>query len=450
MARKRRSMPGDRPKQRKSYSAKRYTEKTLREDREYGFYWYAWLWHMLRPVLIFLCALIIVVGLVSTAWTKLYEEFLMPPEPNNPNTYAFEIQQGESLSSISKNLQKANLVRSSSIFKYVVQFTSTASDIRYGTYYLSPSMEISDIVHELTSNVTTTERTITIIPGWTVENVAEYLVDVGALENTDEFLSLCNQPEKFIDYCYPLREAYENGTLTGRKYALEGYLAPDTYRVFSTASAESIIQRLVSQTNTVVDGVYYSDTNSELSEDQAAMTNADGTITTVDEDGNEITVVPTPAPTTGTFKTTLSMDETLILASIIEREAGTTSDYAKVSAVFHNRLNSGMKLQSDPTIHYITGERRMALRSSDLQVDSPYNTYIVSGLPLGPICNPSPEAIYAALYPDESYVAEKYLYFCSKDPNTGELYFSKTLEEHNQAVAIYSPLWQAYDQERGI
>ena len=110
----------------------------------------------------------------------------------------------------------------------------------------------------------------------------------------------------------------------------------------------------------------------------------------------------------------------------------------------------GMKLQSDPTIHYVTGQRRMALRSSDLQVDSPYNTYIVSGLPLGPICNPSPEAIYAALYPDESYVAEKYLYFCSKDPNTGELYFSKTLEEHNQAVSIYSPLWQAYDQERGI
>ena len=121
-----------------------------------------------------------------------------------------------------------------------------------------------------------------------------------------------------------------------------------------------------------------------------------------------------------------------------------------MSAVFHNRLNSGMKLQSDPTIHYVTGQRRMALRSSDLQVDSPYNTYIVSGLPLGPICNPSPEAIYAALYPDESYVAEKYLYFCSKDPNTGELYFSKTLEEHNQAVSIYSPLWQAYDQERGI
>ena len=145
----------------------------------------------------------------------------------------------------------------------------------------------------------------------------------------------------------------------------------------------------------------------------------------------------------------MSMDDVLILASMIEKEAK-KADFAKVSAVFHNRLSSGMLLQSDPTIHYITGERRMSLRQSDLAVDSPYNTYQVKGLPAGPICNPSPEAINAALYPDESYVAEKYLYFCSKDPSTGELHFSRTLEEHNKAVEIYAPLWKAYDAERGL
>ena len=85
-----------------------------------------------------------------------------------------------------------------------------------------------------------------------------------------------------------------------------------------------------------------------------------------------------------------------------------------------------------------------------LQVDSPYNTYMYAGLPIGPICNPSAKAIEAALYPDEIYVAENYLFFCSKDPESGELYFSKTQEEHDQAVAIYAPLWQAYDESRGI
>ena len=144
-----------------------------------------------------------------------------------------------------------------------------------------------------------------------------------------------------------------------------------------------------------------------------------------------------------------TMDQILTLASMIEKEAG-SSDMRKVSAVFHNRLKAGMKLQSDVTIHYVTGVMKMALDSSDLANSSPYNTYQVTGLPLGPICNPSEEAINAALYPDETYVAENYLYFCAKDPESGELHFSKTLQEHEQAVAIYAPLWQKYDEARGI
>ena len=92
----------------------------------------------------------------------------------------------------------------------------------------------------------------------------------------------------------------------------------------------------------------------------------------------------------------------------------------------------------------------MALRDSDLAIDSPYNTYKYAGLPLGPICNPSVDAIQAALYPDESFVAENYLYFCSKDPDTGELVFSKTQEEHDAAVKLYAPLWAKFDEERGL
>ena len=109
-----------------------------------------------------------------------------------------------------------------------------------------------------------------------------------------------------------------------------------------------------------------------------------------------------------------------------------------------------MKLESDVTIHYITGVRKMALQDSDLQADSDYNTYRRAGLPVGPICNPSPAAIRAALWPDETMVAENYLYFCAKEPESGELYFSRTLAEHERAVAVYAPLWQQYDESRGI
>ena len=145
----------------------------------------------------------------------------------------------------------------------------------------------------------------------------------------------------------------------------------------------------------------------------------------------------------------MSMDQVLTLASLIEKEAK-ESDFARVSAVFHNRLKAGMKLESDVTIHYLTGVRKMSLTEKDLQVDSPYNTYKHTGLPLGPVCNPSPAAIRAALYPDEVMIAENYLFFCAKEPESGELYFSKTLDQHNRAVEVYSPLWQKYDRDRGI
>ncbi len=135
------------------------------------------------------------------------------------------------------------------------------------------------------------------------------------------------------------------------------------------------------------------------------------------------------------------------MASVIEKEAK-EKDFSAVSAVFHNRLKAGMKLESDVTVHYITGDHKFVLTEAELKTNSPYNTYLYKGLPPGPICNPGRKAIQAALYPDEMMVAEKYLYFCAKEPSSGELYFSRTLEEHERAVAAYAPLWQKFDQDR--
>ena len=109
-----------------------------------------------------------------------------------------------------------------------------------------------------------------------------------------------------------------------------------------------------------------------------------------------------------------------------------------------------MTLGSDATVKYVSGSKKMSLEETDLTINSPYNTYLVRGLPVGPICNPSMDAVIAALYPDEQYVAQKYLYFCSKDPSSSELYFSRTLEEHTAAVAMYRPLWEEYDRSRGL
>ena len=404
----------------------RYDQRTLREEREYGVYWYAWLWRVLRPVTVFLCAVLIVVGLVTTGWNKVYETFLMPVDPDNTQTVRFTIESGDSISEIGENLEKAQLLRNRTVFRYLVQFLGVTDKISYGTFDLSPSMDVNAIITELSSGSQNAERTITIIPGWTVEDIADYLYEEGAIQSREEFLTLCRDAAPFAEMSYPIKLAQDLGTLSGRKYQLEGYLAPDTYRVFRNASAQQIVNTLVEQTNTVIDEVYYSDSiQYEID------------------------------PETGEYREVvryrnddLTLDEIIILASMIEKEAASTEDYGRVSAVFTNRMNAGMRLESDPTATYLLGIDKLALSNEETSAVNNYNTYVIDGLPIGPICNPSAAAMEAALYPDVEYVDEGYLYFCAKEPTSGELAFAKTLEEHEANVAQYRPLWEEYDRQR--
>lgn len=386
-----------------------YDHESLRDEREYGFFWYSGLWRILRPVLVFVASLMIVFGAVSAIWDAVDSAFLSPVDPADETEIAFSVESGNSLTRVSNNLESQGLIKNSTFFKYYCDFAGLGQKIQAGDYLIKKSMDVFEIADLLTTgDGHPLTMDITIIPGDTVENVAAYLKGLGVFTDETEFLNICKTGEGVTDYYY-VDELLRAGTADGRKYLLEGYLAPNTYEIYTDATPLSIIRKLLSQTDKVF-----------LSEWQTRADELD-----------------------------MTMDEVLILASIIEKEAK-KADFAKVSAVFHNRLDKKMKLESDPTIHYVTGERRMSLRSSDLAVESPYNTYRISGLPAGPICNPSPEAINAALYPDESYVAEEYLFFCSKDPESGELHFSRTLAEHERAVEIYAPLWQAYDAERGM
>lgn len=404
-------------KKRRVVSRKFYNQRTLLREREYGFYWYAWLWKIIRPILIFGASAIIVLGIFVNIWFALYDNFLKPVNPDDQTTVTFKINQGDYVSTIGNHLVEQGLLRNKGIFKYMVMFKGVTSDIQYGTYQLSPSMNVSEIIDILSSGTSSVERSITIIPGWTVEDIADYFYTIGAIENKAEFLALCNDQEKFASVSHQVAQAVEAGSTSGRKYLLEGYLAPDTYRVFTTASAESLIKTLLSQTELVMDDLYASiEANEAVAE--------------------------------GSFVSTLTQDQTIILASMIEKEAGTADDYGRVSAVFHNRLARGMRLESDPTVKYVTGSTDFILPSDELNLDSAYNTYVIGGLPVGPICNPSKAAIEAALHPNQDYINEGYLYFCSKDPSSGELQFSRTLEEHEAAVAQYRPLWEAYDAEQ--
>ena len=387
----------------------RDTYRSVRDEREYGFYWYSGLWYILRPILVGLTVLVLVTGIGMTVWNKLYGGFVAPVDLEDPQEYAFEISSGDSLNRVATNLETAGLIRSKTVFKYYCDFAGMGQKIQVGTYTLKKSMEMTEIADLLTTgDGNPLVRNVTLIPGETIEDFAARLVRTGVLESADRLLAVCRDGKTFQEYYY-IKDVLTSGQPEKRKYVLEGYLSPNTYEVYVTATEEEIVRKLLSQTEAVF-----------TEENQARA-----------EELN------------------LTMDQVLTLASLIEKEAK-ESDFPKVSAVFHNRLKEGMKLESDVTIHYITGVRKMALSDSDLTADSPYNTYRVTGLPVGPICNPSAAAIRAALYPDNTMINEKYLYFCAKEPESGELYFSKTLDQHRRAVEIYADYWKKYDEERGI
>jgi len=175
---------------------------------------------------------------------------------------------------------------------------------------------------------------------------------------------------------------------------LEGYLFPETYHFPKGTTVEQIVSAMVSQFKEV------------FSEDLKRQAQKNG----------------------------MTIREVVILATLIEKETSLPAEKATVSAVFHNRLGMGMKLDCDPTIIYALkqeGRFKDRLRTRDLKWDNPYNTYIYKGLPPGPIANPGKDSIRAALFPTK----EKYLYFVSK--NDGSHHFSLTFREHQNAVNQY-------------
>ncbi len=386
-----------------------YSPEELHQDRKYGLFWYSWLWHLLRPVALFLCVLIVVIGVVMAGWNFIDRSFFAPVNDSDPTPIAFTVDSGSSLTKVANNLEKAGLIHNRTVFKYYADFLGYGQKIQAGDYLVSKNMSMHEIMDLLTTgDGNPITRNITIIPGWTIGDIAAYLKNQNIIKTEEEFLSLCRTGQNFTAYYY-IYDVLQTGNVSQRLFALEGYLAPDTYEIYTDATAEDIVKKLLSQTEAVYRDSYH---------ERAAELN-------------------------------MTMDQVITLASMIEKEAK-TGDFTKVSAIFHNRLKKNMTLGSDVTVKYVSGVKRMSLTNEDLSISSPYNTYQNRGLPLGPICSPSGDAIRAALYPDEQFIADGYLYFCSKDPNTGELHFSRTLEEHNQAVSIYAPLWQAYDREQGL
>lgn len=370
---------------------------------------------VLMPKLkVFLVSFLIVAVVFGSGIAITYNQLFAPVDSGDTTEIEVVIPRGSSLSQISQILYDSGIVRNKTVFKYYTDFSDMSSKLQAGTYKLTKAMSLDDIITELQKG-TGGDPVVryTIVEGLTfdgltnavtkehINGILDVMVEKGVVTDKEAFLELCKTGENYDDYWFIAEAIAENEKDGGnREYVLEGYLFPDTYEVYVGSSNSTIIRKHLDR----FDEIFTDDYRKRAQE--IGMT----------------------------------VDEVVTLASLIERE-GKAQDFKKISAVFHNRLDRNMALGSCATLQYIHKVNKYVFNSQERNVDSPYNTYKYAGLPAGPICNPGKSAIEAALYPDESFVKEGYLYFCLGDASTGETVFAKTLEEHNANVEKYQSTW---------
>jgi UPF0755 protein len=325
----------------------------------------------MRPGIKVFSSLLLVAGLGGLAF-----QLLNQPIGESSRARIVEIPKGTSFKRIAARLQKENLIAHKWFFSGIARMKGEDRKIIPGEYELHAGMRPTEILSKLVEGKRY-YHTVTIPEGYTIEQIANLLA---AKELTDRiaFLQLTRDPDMIH-------------SLNLKAPTLEGYLFPDTYFFARPISADAIIRTLV----------------------------------------RRFWEVFAPAYLARTRDLDMTVQEVLTLASVIEKETGLSQERSLVSGVFHNRLRKKIPLQSDPTVIYALKDFDGNIRKEDLLVESPYNTYLVVGLPPGPIANPGEEAIRAALFPTPT----DFVYFVSR--NDGSHEFSSTLAEHNQAVEKY-------------
>jgi UPF0755 protein len=346
-----------------------------------------------RPIWkVFLLGLLLLV-LVTAGFGVYYYAKIHRPVGTGSTQITFSVPKGASTRQVGQELSERGLIINPNVFLIYARFTGAAGKIQAGDYILNTNMSMSEMLDILTSGkVTRNEKRITFTEGWSNKQFAARLDDLG-LATEDQF----NDAVK-SDFDFDFSDE-------ARMVGYEGFLFPDTYSFDANLDARAMIQRMLENFE------------SKISADMRA----------------EI------------VRRNLNPFEIIVMASIIEREVGrapfvslTPDVLARmqeerqiVSSIFYNRLRAGMPLQSDATVNYATGKSDRRALLSDLEFDSPYNTYKYAGLPPGPISNPGLNAIRAAIYPADT----DYLYFLNNQEGTA--YFGRTLEEHNRNRELY-------------
>ncbi len=280
-----------------------------------------------------------------------------------------KIEPGQSGAEVARMLKEKGIIRSELVFKALLRMTSSSRDLKAGRFDLRKNTSSFEVINCIKSGRCTHYEKVTFLEGWRSEEIAELLAEKG-ITDARAFLAIV------------------------REKNLEGYLFPSTYLFAENTPAQKVVDEMLAQYRKNI------------------------------------------APLFRQYPTNLTERQVLTIASIVEREAVLHDERPKIAAVYLNRFRIGKRLEADPTVQYALGfnlkENRYwkkGLTYRDLRIQSPYNTYRNTGLPPGPICNPSRESVLGVLNPEKNFDA---LYFVAD--RGGRHVFSKTFDEHRRNI----------------
>lgn len=371
---------------------------------------------------LFIVILIALAGLVG--WGR--NEFVKTGPLTEP--ICLQVERGASLSAVSRNLEERGAITDARIFRIGADYGDMAENLKFGSYMVPAGASMADVLDAITSSgrstcgrdlnfrigVTKTDIVLSELDLATNDYVEVVRFDAGAETLPTEYLEVADDP-----------------ALVFRVTVAEGVTSWQIVESLKLADFLSGPLETVPPEGTLAPGGYEPAQGTERGALIAEMTGRQAAIL-AEAWAARAEGLPYDTP-----------EEALIMASIIEKETSIPEERGRVASVFINRLQQGMRLQTDPTVIYgITkgeGVLGRGLRQSELRRETPWNTYVIDGMPPTPIANPGREAIFAAVNPDTT----EYVFFVAD--GTGGHAFARTLDEHNDNVAR----WRAIEAERG-
>lgn len=347
-----------------------------------------------KIVAIIIFILLIVIAIGSYVVYNYIKTALDPVDPSSDEEITVEIPLGSTTATISEILEDNGIIKNATIFRVYLKLKNH-SDFQAGEYTFSPASSVDEIVETLKSGEIVQDAiyTVTIPEGKTIEEIADIYAKSLPFEK-EEFIDKVNDPdyiEELIDK-FPLILS-EDVLDPEIQTPLEGYLFGATYEFYEeNPSIEQIVETMLNKTVEVVTNYY-----------------------------DEIE------------KMNYSIHEVITFASLLENEARNNEERQLISGIFYNRLREDMPLQTDPTVLYALGEHKDRVLYEDLEIDSPYNTYQITSLPIGPISNFSESSLKATIEPEDT----DYMYFLHDEE--GNIHYAETHEEHEELKEKYRP-----------